>query len=271
MIATRYDEYKNRYSTLPFILYPDLERSRFKRSGEQNWHEDIELQLCTKGEGVLLLDGVSHPFKKGDIGAINSNVIHYTGTDTFLSYTCLIIKADFCRQIGIDCTAISFEEFVKSNSLAKKIEALVRAYTDKSDALRTARLNKLLLDILIELTEKHSSKKRAVSYSGKALEEVKGTIKYIRENYGQKISLDDIAKAVCTDKYALCRSFKRLTGQTIFENLNNYRCVKALELLKSGSTVTQAAEGCGFENLSFFSKTFKKYMGILPGEAKKLN
>ena len=91
----------------------------------------------------------------------------------------------------------------------------------------------------------------------------------IRENYNKKITLDEISKAVLCDKYALCREFKRLTGQTIIENLNNYRCIKAMGFLNEGYTVAKTAELCGFDNLSFFTKTFKKHIGKLPSEYKK--
>ena len=103
----------------------------------------------------------------------------------------------------------------------------------------------------------------------KNFETVKSVITYIREIYNKKITLDEISKAVLCDKYALCREFKRLTGQTIIENLNNYRCINAMRFLNEGYTVAKAAELCGFDNLSFFTKTFKKYIGKLPSEYKK--
>ena len=85
----------------------------------------------------------------------------------------------------------------------------------------------------------------------------------------EKISLEDISRSVLCDKYTLCRDFKKYTGQTVFENLNRYRCIKAAELLNDGKSVAEAALLCGFESFSFFTKTFKKYMGSLPSEYKK--
>ena len=123
--------------------------------------------------------------------------------------------------------------------------------------------------MLIELAEQHITHKTAPSEDFKRYETVKNVISYIRENYRRKITIDDISKAVLYDKYALCREFKRLTGQTIVENLNNYRCIKAIDYLSEGYSVADTASLCGFDNLSFFAKTFKRYIGKLPREYKK--
>ena len=53
MVATRHDDY--RYNNLPFVLNTDLKRTYFNRSAESNWHEDLEIQLCTQGNGTVLL------------------------------------------------------------------------------------------------------------------------------------------------------------------------------------------------------------------------
>ena len=49
-----------------------------------------------------------------------------------------------------------------------------------------------------------------------------------------------------------------------FDFLTSHRCKEAKKLLKAGSTVSEAANSCGFKNLSFFSKTYKNIMGNLP-------
>ena len=68
------------------------------------------------------------------------------------------------------------------------------------------------------------------------------------------------------DRYTLCKLFKRITGQTIFETLNAYRCMRAAEYIADGRRVAEAANLCGFENNSFFTKMFKKYIGVLPSK-----
>ena len=100
MIGTRHEEYKQRTDGLPFVLNADLKRSSYNFSKENNWHENIEIQLCTNGCGTVILDGEKYSFCKNDIVVVNSNVIHYTGTDCDLTYDCIIISTDFCNQSG---------------------------------------------------------------------------------------------------------------------------------------------------------------------------
>lgn len=268
MIGTRYEEYEHLDSGLPFILHVNLERTPFTCSKEKNWHENLEIQLCTDGCGTVLLNGERYSFNKNEIVVVNSDVIHHTGTDQRLIYTCLIVSPAFCRQMGIDCGSLTFTPHIKSFELVGLLNELTKAYGDNTLTCRTAKLNELLLRILIELTENHSVKKDTPEIQTKSFERVKAAVKYIRKNYSKKITLDGVAKAVFTDKYALCRDFKRLSGQTIIEYTNNYRCMQAAEYMLEGHTVTEAAEQCGFENLSFFTKTFKKHMGFLPSEYK---
>ena len=82
----------------------------------------------------------------------------------------------------------------------------------------------------------------------------------------KKITLDILSEYVHIDKYALCHDFKKATSQTVVQYINNYRCQKAISFLEKGYSVTEVSIMCGFENPSFFSKTFKKYIGVLPSK-----
>ena len=99
-----------------------------------------------------------------------------------------------------------------------------------------------------------------------SVEKVKEAIKYIRENYAHKFTLDELARFIHIHKYTLCHNFKKATGQTVVQYINNYRCQKAGSFIKKGDSITQASLKCGFENASFFTKTFKKYIGVLPSK-----
>lgn len=268
MIGTRHEEYEHIKDGQAFVLFADLERSRIHYSEEMNWHDNLELQLCTSGSGTVLLDGKRYPFSENDMIAVNSNVIHYTGTDSWLRYSALIISSDFCKQMGVAYDSLYFSPFIQSPEISNLFKQLQGIYLKSHIPFKTAKQNELLLRILIELSEGFSTEKKMSVSKNKSFETVKETIKYIRANFSCRLSLDEISKNAYTDKYFLSREFKKITGQTVVEYINYYRCQRAAECILSGLSVSESAQMCGFDNLSYFTKTFKKHMGKLPSELK---
>lgn len=265
MELTRYEQYESYKNSLPFVLYLDIQKNQMNMSRQGNWHEDIEIQYCTKGKGKLFIGGEEYPFEKGQIAVINSNIIHNTLSTEGLSYVCLIVSSRFLKQIGFEFEKMNFKPTISDLSLSVLIEKMCQVYNSQN-MHKTLILHNILLEILSLIAEKHSipCEKRT---SGE-FESVKTVIRYIRENFAQKLSLETLSKLIFLDKYTLCRKFKVATGQTVMEYISRYRCQMASEYLKEGKTVASAARLCGFDNLSFFTKTFKKYMGTLPSQIK---
>ncbi len=264
MNDTIYEEYTLE-DNRTFMLYDNLIRTDTILSPAMNWHENLEIELCSEGNGRVLLDGEKLDFNEGEIVVVNSNVIHHTGTDRYLKYSALIVDSAFCRQMGIDYSRLIFDKKINNKEIARLFKSLIEIHNDNTITFKTAKENSLLLKILISLAENYST----LANERQNYNNVKATIMFIRENYNRKISLDEIAKNVFTDKYLLSRQFKKATGQTIVSYINNYRCQKAAHLIRNEATVTEAAIRCGFENLSFFTKTFNKYIGINPSQLKK--
>ena len=266
MISSRHEEYRYIKSGASFVLFPDLERSDLNFSNEMNWHDNLEIQFCTDGEGFVLLDGINYSFEKNDIITVNSNVMHYTYTDTYMCYSALILNSDFLYQMGINYISLSFSPTVRRPRIFELFNQLKQIYLSETTDFKTAKQNALLLEMLILLCEGFSSEKKSTPSKRQSFEMVKLTIEYIRQNFNKKISLDELARTAYIDKYSLSREFKKITGQTVVEYINRYRCQRAAECISNGCRVSEAAEMCGFNNLSFFTKTFKKYIGTLPSQ-----
>ncbi len=268
MLDTRYEHYNVFDDNIPFRLYTDLKRSPNCRSLQSNWHENLEIELCRDGEGYVLLGGSKNNIEKNDFIVINSNIVHYTGSESNLNYTCLIIDSKFCKNADIDHTQLVFETHFKSEKMLELFNQIIECFNDESSPCRSAKLQMTVLRILIELRQNHTVSEVPLPKTHNSFEAVKQTMIYIRENYAQKLTLETLSKNVYLDKYSLSRGFKKLTGQTVVEFLNNFRCEKAIELISNGTPVNEAARICGFNNMSFFTKTFKKYIGKLPSEYK---
>ena len=97
-----------------------------------------------------------------------------------------------------------------------------------------------------------------------------GLLKYIKDNCGEHITLEKIAKENHYSVAYLSRLFKRQTGCTFTEYLTNCRLEYACKLLKETElTVTQVCAESGFSDRTKFHKMFAQKTGTTPLKFKK--
>ncbi len=98
----------------------------------------------------------------------------------------------------------------------------------------------------------------------------KRAIQYIETHYHKTISLNDVAiKLEVTPTY-LSKVIHKEGKESFSEIVNNYRINQTKKLIKSGVPLKRIAHEVGFASQSYFSKIFKKKVGISPGEYKNL-
>jgi len=264
MKPDRYEEYKNFPDFLPFVFHSKIARDARTVARQSNWHENLEIQYCDAGRGTVLLDGVRVPFSEGETVAVNGGVIHRTDADgEELVYSCVILDSEFCRRAGIDVSKIRFDSRFSDARVGNLFAQIRAVYEKHADVCRAARLQALALQLLICLRTDHALPSGVLAKDG-SNQTVKDALRYIRAHFEEKLSLEDVAKAIYVNKYVLSRRFKDATGQTVVEYVNTYRCFCAAQLLEEGQTVAYAARCCGFSNLSYFAKKFRECMGKSP-------
>jgi two-component system response regulator YesN len=101
-------------------------------------------------------------------------------------------------------------------------------------------------------------------------QEVNRILDYIRQYYGQNISLESMAKYVAMDKHYLSGLFKKKTGETLIQFLQKTRLEHAKYYLKQTSmTIPEVAVTVGFSSDNYFIKTFKKWYRITPSKYRE--
>lgn len=96
-------------------------------------------------------------------------------------------------------------------------------------------------------------------------------IRYIRENYGKKLTLDEIADSVYWSKSYLSKVFKDEMGQTITAYISSVRIEKSKALLRDTQLpLVEVASAVGFDDQSYFTKTFRKTTGMSPGKYREM-
>ena len=237
-----------------------------------HWHEGVELLFCTQGSGEIIIDSEVYAMNTGDTIIVNSGGLHTIKclSEENLMYYCLIPSESFCESFGFKISETRYTPKIRDDYFKTLFKTIEREDHEKQEHYRT-RIKAEVLNIFVHLSRNYITQKSENKSAGTKKQMAKDAIKYIKKNYGEHMQIEDIAKSIGFSRYYFCRSFKEMTGISVVSYINMVRCEKAKSLIFSKKyNVSEIALMCGFDNLSYFTKTYKKYIGTLPSEELKL-
>ena len=250
------------------------------RDKQPYWHihPEMELIYVNGGSGKRHIGNQLSYYKNGDLLLIGSNLPHYGFTDRLTrnkSETIVQMKEDFLGPHFFDVP-----EMIAVKKLLQRAKQGI-AFTGKTKSKVGQKFEKLpkhdpfdrLLKILAILKELAKSEEYTVlNVDGYAMEieprdskRINKVYDFVRDNFQRQISLDEIADVVSMTEPAFCRYFKKLSGKTFTQFVNEYRLVHASKLLSERpDNITDICFECGFNNFSHFNKLFKAFTGKSP-------
>lgn len=96
-------------------------------------------------------------------------------------------------------------------------------------------------------------------------------VRYINSNYKYDLSLSDLSEFTHLAPEYFCRQFKRTTGTTFLQYLNNIRVNKAHQLLTTtDKSISAISEECGFSSVAHMTRLFNKYYGMPPSKFNRI-
>ncbi len=256
--------------------------SHAKENATPNWHfhPEIELVFVKGGSGKRHIGNHLSCYWDGDLILIGSGLPHYGFTDSLTGHsseTIVQMKESF---LGTD--SIQIPEMKAIHQLLERAkQGLV--FHGKTKEMIGGRIEKLtdrnhfecMLELFAILNELAQSDEymllnaRSVALEVKQAddERINSIYKYVRRNFQQVITLDEIAAEVSMTVPAFCRYFKKQSGKTFVQFVNEFRVVHACKLLsETPSTITDVCFESGFHNISNFNKTFKETTGQTPSQ-----
>ena len=258
-------EYHGLGDSLPIILHLDTLKKDGYGKSVANWHENIEFLFCTKGYGHTIINSNQVETKAGGLTVINSGMMHSTIADSdILEYYCLIIDTDFLKAMGLDVENTSLEEFIKDDKLNEYFMAIVSEFYEKKEFYEASIKGHVIS--LVSLLFRHYSLGKKTKIADDVIKE---SIKYIGEHFKEDILVSDIAEHVGFSRFYFSRKFTEAVGCSVKEYIQKIRCKEAESLLRTKKyTVSEVSAECGFSDVSYFTKTFKKVLGYLPSKIK---
>ena len=263
------------------FFHIDSKHPRYNMSA--HWHSEIEIIRVLKGTLSIKLNNNMYEAKKGDVIFINSETLHQAEPKDCV-YECIVVHINFLYNSTYSCQYfienILSRDYVISeftpgadSEFHKSFNSIFEAAKSKSSGykFRTIAAFYMFFGIIVDEHLYISASGNKNLTADKSIVRLKEVLKYIRSNYNNPLTLDEMAKVSGMSPKYFGTFFKGLTGKTPFEYLNEYRIEKASRMLaNSADSITDIAYLCGFNDLSYFIKTFKKINKVSPGKYRNM-
>jgi AraC-like DNA-binding protein len=183
-----------------------------------------------------------------------------------ISKTINYLNEFFSKEGGMGHWKLNYDEyhFYNNEEIAYLINKVIRICTERSrekDILADLTLKELLVRIMQTQNLKMRNEDNCNVNNPMAY-----VISYIKANLGEKINISNLSDKACMSKATFYRLFKRELGISPNDFILSEKINKAKQLLTNPQAkVTAVSYELGFGDTNYFIRTFKKLVGVTPG------
>jgi len=249
-----------------------------------HYHPEIELTLVNKGKGNRIVGDNISPIEENDLVLLGSNLPHgynwsqhMVDNDGFYSSTVIQFKEDifnfkveefliFKRLLSNAKRGIVF-----SSQAVEKIKPKIHQCTEAEGIDRILILYDILKELLLDKdAQVIASPKYSYSFKKNDVNHIDKICKYVHDNYGQSITIEEISQIAGMTETSFCRYFKKNIGMPFMSYINEIRISEACSLLmNTKKPVSEIAYLTGFNSISHFNRMFQKLRSSSPSQFKK--
>ncbi len=263
----------------PFCIYQE---DSTRKIIPCHWHDEIEIIYVERGHGLYQMDSKEYNLQAEQALIVNSGTIHAANSMNkvrcfFILFHTKMLNSRFedkCQINYIDPIANNNRKlnlFIKGNELWEKeiinqLKLIIKYYQLKPKGYELF-LKSSLFRVLYEIINNRDLQKNNSENVAK-IKLIKEVIRFIQKNYKNNLTSQMMAREINLSKYYFCRLFKSITGKTPIEYLNFYRINQAVSILQKykNRKILDIAIDVGFNNFSYFIRTFKRFKGCTPTE-----
>ena len=243
-----------------------------------HWHDEFEIIYVRSGFLTVSISGESYIGKTGEAFVVSPGNLHLMGSQTgTVDYYTFLFPLKYISFRTDDMLDEKLLEPLNSGHLmicprvkdtAKELcEQLIDIYmakTDESESKIAAQIKTkvILLQFILEMWEKGLVIENDTN--GRNIVE-KEMVSYIQQNFTGKISLKEFGEQFHLSEKYISRYFKEHFHITLSQYITYLRLEHAKQLLQdTDMPVTEVALQSGYQNVSYFIRSFKKTYGISP-------
>ena len=241
-----------------------------------HWHVEYEIIRVLEGSLHMTMDEKEFTANTGDIVFVNSGVLH-SGEPSDCVYQCIVFDMNTfikhnprCQtyiQKIINHSAFIYHHFTpKNEKIHQIIWNIFEAMENEKEGFEMVVFGELYHFFGVVFGEHlYFSDAPQNRRDYRKIMQLKTVLDFMEANYSSPLTLEQLSASVHMSPKYFCRFFQEMTHQTPIDYLNYYRIEMACyQLLTTSQSITEVAYNSGFNDLSYFIKTFKKYKGTTP-------
>lgn len=242
-----------------------------------HWHVEFEFIRVLEGNLLLTLDEQEMNITKNSVVFIPSGTLHTAVPENDCVYDCIVMDANMLMNKSDSCCKfihqiMNHELDIRSfydesyHDICQTVWTLFDAIASKYTGYQLIAQGALYQFFGMAISQNYHSELTSRSpRTIKRIMQLKQALEFIESSYTSAVTLQDISSSVHMSPKYFCRFFHEMTHRSPIDYLNYYRIERACYLLlTTNQTITEVAYNTGFNDLSYFIKTFKRYKGITP-------
>lgn len=253
-----------------------------------HWHDELEVLVMEAGTARISVNGADYMVKQGDGFFINAGALHGVWPEG--EGDCLLRSVVFHpRLVGGGVDSILWQKYLEpllSDPCRPCVyfANLQKWERDASSAIRAAwqacvsevsgfefEVREHLSRLIFLLAENCPAAKKMPSEKVlRTGERIKIMLQYIQEHFDEELTLAEIAGSAAVSESECLRCFRNMIGSTPIQYVKQVRVQRAAELLTATDRkISDIGAECGFQEMSYFAKTFRELKGCTPGAFRK--
>lgn len=254
-----------------------------KKEYKKHFHNLMEIAVCRKGSGEVIIDENKFTYKQDDVIVIPRNYSHAIlanpGEKSFWEYIYVkpnvflekIYKTEPRKRAWL-IEEVEARAFIKSkenaSALFLEINLIMEQCRRREYEFRRS-INGLIFTLLIEIARINHIERQKPEFekelTPQKIEILGVALEYIEENFAKDLRITDVAQAAFVSETCLRRLFTECCAASPMQYIKTIRIEKACELLENKDiNVNQVAYKVGYTNISTFIKNFKEVTGKTP-------
>lgn len=247
-----------------------------------HYHPEYELTLIVHGKGTRMVGDHHEYFESGDLVFIGPDLPHTWMSDRHMEGNCKVVVIQFTKELVQ--RFIGLEEVAKINSFlsdAKRgltinsnnnenVKNLIKALPSKTGIDKISVFLQIL-HLLSTLETRTLASSFYQPLKGAENEKRINTVcQYIQKHSTEPLTIQKAASIIHLTPSAFCKFFKRITGKTFSDYVNDIRIANVCrDLIATDKQVSTIAFENGFDTLTYFNRIFLKKKGMKPSKYRK--